>query len=108
MASWTKQVNRFCYQYLQLEADLDYPEPSLLKASAVQDALYKRLFADGAVRYAPPPRYQLRVLKELMSRVEASIDDWDEFVSQDTLHGQLSDRDRECLMISCRLFPRFL
>lgn len=82
MASTTRQVNRFCHQYLQLEPELDFPEPALLKTSQVQDALYTRLFADDAVRYGPPPRYQLRVLKELMSRVEASIDDWDEYVSR--------------------------
>lgn len=81
MSSRSKQVDRFCHQYLQLQSDLDYPEASLLKTSQVQDAFYERLFADGAVRYGPPPRFQLRVLKELMSRIEASIDDWEEYVS---------------------------
>lgn len=108
MASWTKQVDRFCYQYLQLEADLDYPEPALLKTATVQDALYDRLFADGAKRYAPPLRYQLRVLKELMAKIEGSIDDWDEYVSQKILHGQLSDHGRESRMTLCRLFRYFL
>lgn len=76
------QVSRFCHQYLQLEHDLDFPHSSSLKTSEVQDALYNRLFADDALCFSPPQRYQLRTLKELMARIEASIDDWDEFVSQ--------------------------
>ncbi|KAF5721914.1 FAM86A [Fusarium mundagurra] len=90
MASSSKQVDRFCHQYLQLQSDLDYPEASLLKTSQVQDAFYERLFADGAVRYGPPPRFQLRVLKELMSRIEASIDDWEEYGVSDDLMSALS------------------
>lgn len=80
-APWTKQVDRFCRQYLQLEPSLDFPEPSVLKTSEVQDALYAKLFAENALQFGPPERYQLRVLKELMKRVEASIDDWEEYVS---------------------------
>ncbi|KAJ4011168.1 hypothetical protein NW752_007297 [Fusarium irregulare] len=85
-----QQVDRFCHQYLQLQPDLDYPEPALLKTSQVQDEFYARLFADGAVRYGPPPRFQLRVLKELMARIEASIDDWDEYGVSDDLMCALS------------------
>ncbi|RKK98980.1 hypothetical protein BFJ68_g9942 [Fusarium oxysporum] len=90
MSSSSKQVDRFCHQYLQLQSDLDYPEASLLKTSQVQNAFYERLFADGAVRYGPPPRFQLRVLKELMSRIEASIDDWEEYGVSDDLMSALS------------------
>ncbi|KAF5555394.1 FAM86A [Fusarium mexicanum] len=90
MSSSSKQVDRFCHQYLQLQSDLDYPEASLLKTSQVQDAFYERLFEDGAVRYGPPPRFQLRVLKELMSRIEASIDDWEEYGVSDDLMSALS------------------
>lgn len=79
--SRSRQVNRFCYQYLQLEPDLDFPDASLLKTAEVQDTLFQTLFADEAIRYEPPARYRLRVLKELMSRVEDSIDDWEEYVS---------------------------
>lgn len=73
-------IDRFCRQYLQLEWELDYPPTTLLREADVQDTLYHRLFADGALSYPPPQRYQLRVLKELMSRIEASIDDWDRHV----------------------------
>ncbi|KAH7165388.1 putative methyltransferase-domain-containing protein [Dactylonectria macrodidyma] len=89
-SSWTRQVNRFCSQYLQLEPDLDFPEASLLKTQQVQDALYTRLFADGAIQFGPPQRYQLRVLKELMKKVEASIDDWNEYGVSDELMSTLS------------------
>ncbi|KAH6952821.1 hypothetical protein HG530_000565 [Fusarium avenaceum] len=90
MSSNTNQVDRFCRQYLQLQPELDYPEPALLKTSQVQDEIYERLFAEGAVRYGPPPRFQLRVLKELMSRIEASIDDWEEYGVSDDLMSVLS------------------
>ncbi|CAM1509397.1 Fc.00g031360.m01.CDS01 [Cosmosporella sp. VM-42] len=101
MTSWN-QVNRFCHQYLQLEAELDFPEFSSLKTSEVQDALYARLFADGAVQHEPPPRYQLRVLKELMSRVEASIDDWDEYGISDDLMSTL------CVLLATPLPPEVI
>lgn len=103
MSSSERQVSRFCHQYLQLEHSLDLPESSLLKTSEVQDALYARLFADGAVRFSPPQRYQLRILKDLMARVEASIDDWDEFVSKLTKMASIvcSNCVRAFLMISC-------
>ncbi|KAF4946581.1 hypothetical protein FSARC_14169 [Fusarium sarcochroum] len=90
MSSSTRQVDRFCHQYVQLQPDLDYPEPALLKTSQVQDALYERLFADDAIRYGPPPRFQLRVLKELMARIETSIDDWEEYGVSDDLMSALS------------------
>lgn len=79
--AWTGQVDRFCRQYLQLEQSLDYPQDQLLREAHVQDAIYLRLFADGAVQYGPPPRYQVKTLKELVSRIEASIHDWEEHVS---------------------------
>ena len=71
---------RFCHQYLQLEKTLDYPPPELLRQSQVQETLYENLFADGAVPFPPPQRHRLRTLKELVRRVENSIDDWDQHV----------------------------
>lgn len=73
-------LDRFCRQYLQLERDLDYPSPALLREEHTQNELYQRLFSDGAIAHPPPPDYQLRVLKEVMKRIEASIDDWDRHV----------------------------
>lgn len=76
-----QSVVRFCNQFLQLERGLDYPGSRLLREEHVQAFLFNRLFSDGAVPYPPPPRYQLRVLKELMPRIESSIEDWEQHVS---------------------------
>lgn len=73
-------IDRFCRQYLQLERDLDYPPANLLREAHVQDTLYEQIFAKGALTYPPPKRYQLRILKELISKIEASIEDWDIYV----------------------------
>ncbi|KAK4066818.1 hypothetical protein Trihar35433_7245 [Trichoderma harzianum] len=97
-ASVQKQVDRFCHQYLQLEQHLDYPEPQNIRLPEVQDVIYQRLFADDSLPGGPPPlRYQVRVLKELVSRIESSIDDWDEHVSCVTLAAvktAFSDREQ--------------
>ena len=81
-------IDRFCRQYLQLERELDYPAPTLLREQHVQEDLYRRVFSSdgGAVATPPPPpRYQLRVLKELVKRIEASIDgDWEQYVCKNT------------------------
>ncbi|RYP75057.1 hypothetical protein DL770_007501 [Monosporascus sp. CRB-9-2] len=84
-------IDRFCRQYLQLERDLDYPSSAVLREAYTQNVLYERLFADGAVAYPSPPRYQLRVLKELVKRIEASIDDWDQYGVSDDLMSSLSE-----------------
>ncbi|KAK7906516.1 Protein-lysine N-methyltransferase EFM3 [Apiospora marii] len=84
-------VNRFCSQYLQLERDLDFPSGQVLREAHVQDALHRRLFADDALAHPPPARYQLRVLKELVSRIETSIEDWDEHEVSDDLMTHLSE-----------------
>lgn len=73
-------MDRFCWQYLQLENSPDFPAPETLREEACQEELFRRLFADGALAHPPPHRYQLAVLKELVGRIEASIEDWDEHV----------------------------
>lgn len=73
-------MNRFCHQYLQLEAEPSLPPPELLKLSDAQEAIYEGAFADS-VLHAPPQRYQQRMLKTLVAAVEQSIDDWEEYVS---------------------------
>ncbi|KAI1842077.1 hypothetical protein JX266_011728 [Neoarthrinium moseri] len=86
-------VARFCRQYLQLELerDLDYPPADLLREEHVQSYLYRQLFADGALAHPPPPRHELRVLKELTSRIERSIDNWEQHGVSDDLMGRLSE-----------------
>ena len=74
------QVTRFCSQYLQLESVLDYPELTVLREETTQESIYQQLFGSNSPRYQPPQRYQLRVLKELMRRIENSVEDWDKHV----------------------------
>lgn len=81
MEQWKTHVDRFCHQYIQLEPTLDYPKTTLLRESHVQEAIFTKLFADNAIQYGPPPRYKIKILKDLVSKIETSIDDWDEHVS---------------------------
>lgn len=73
----TMSVKRFCRQYLQLELSLDFPAPELLREEATQDEIYNVF----TTHPQPPVRYRLRTLKELIKRIESSIDDWDSHVS---------------------------
>lgn len=82
MAGLSPQVARFCWQCLQLESSLDFPDGELLREEAVQQEIYKRVFAEDPVTVPLPERYRLRVLKELTSKIEASIEDWDEHVGR--------------------------
>lgn len=75
-----RQLNRFCCQYLQLQPSLDYPDKENIRKDLFQQALYARLFAENAIEHAPPQRYQFRVLKELIRRIEDSIQDREEEV----------------------------
>jgi hypothetical protein len=74
------QLNRFCRQYLQLEANLVYPDQEQLRKHDFQQCLYMEVFNEYALPYPPPQRYQIRVLKELTKRIEASIQNWEEEV----------------------------
>ncbi|CAL3968504.1 unnamed protein product [Diplocarpon coronariae] len=85
-ASAGQQLDRFCRQYLQVTVELDYPADEQLRDNAFQQCIYTRCFADH-IHHAPPPRYQLRVLKELVRRIERSIQDWDqESISDDLMN----------------------
>jgi len=75
-----RQLDRFCRQYLQLQLDLDYPDEECLRNDIFQQSLHARLFEQNTIEYAAPPRYQLRVLKEITRRIEQSIQDWEEEV----------------------------
>lgn len=99
-------ISRFCRQYLQLEAHLTFPDGLLLREDHVQELLFEQLFAPGAVSYPPPPRYKLKVLKDLVARVEEAIEDWDEHVSMTAIvcwSTRLNDtrRSREYQTGSC-------
>lgn len=75
-----KHLDRFCRQYLQFFLHLDYPDDQYLRNEAFQETIYTRLFQDGSVPHPPPLIYQVRVLKELLKRIEESIQNWDEEV----------------------------
>lgn len=74
-------IDRFCCQYLQLETHLDYPDGQLLKTPKVQDEIYERIFADCSTS-SKSARFQLRVLKELIKKIQDSIseNETDDFV----------------------------
>ena len=74
------QIARFCRQYHQLEPVVDFPDGEYLCDASVQETLYEQLFSED-IKNPAPPRYQLRVLKELVKRIEESIEDWDQYVS---------------------------
>lgn len=86
-------IDRFCCQYLQLEAHLDYPDGQVLKRPEAQDEIFDRIFA-GCSPSSKSARFQLRVLKELVKRIQDSIsdDEADDFVC---------DIDRHSLFNSC-------
>ena len=77
---WAQELNSFKRQYLQLQVTIKYPESQYLRHEEFQNKLYAQIFSREALEYHPPQRYQLRVLKELMKRIEDSITDWEEEV----------------------------
>ncbi|KAF3760470.1 hypothetical protein M406DRAFT_267193 [Cryphonectria parasitica EP155] len=68
-------VDRFCYQYLQMEPSLDYPDGSLLKVAQIQEEIFDRLFVDQSAPSPKIARFQLCTLKELVRRIQESISD---------------------------------
>lgn len=75
-------IDRFCDQCLQLEQTPDYPDGNLLKRADVQNEIFDRICADRQEPLPGNARLQLRVLKELVNRIQASIsdDEVDEYV----------------------------
>jgi hypothetical protein len=74
------QVSRFCWQNLQVDPTPVFPDADLIRDEAVQEVIYERVFSDEAP-FRPPPRYRVRILKELMAKIESAIHDWDQHVS---------------------------
>ncbi|OBT51400.1 hypothetical protein VE04_07869, partial [Pseudogymnoascus sp. 24MN13] len=75
---WREELDLFKRQYLQLQISLKYPSKECLKHEEFQQMLYSEVFSEDAMKWYPPQRYQLRVLKELVKRIEVSITDWEE------------------------------
>jgi hypothetical protein len=83
------ELNLFKRQFLQVQAPIKYPDPESLRQEAFQEALFEEIFKDGAITHGPPNRYKLRVFKELVAQIEASITDWDEQVGRSLLYFRL-------------------
>nr|OQO31876.1 hypothetical protein B0A51_00882 [Rachicladosporium sp. CCFEE 5018] len=81
------QLLIFRRQYLQLfePAFLAWPPKQLLRDPDVQSWLYKHLFNDEVHSYLPSGRYQLRVLKPLLAKIEKAIEDPDEDINDDLM-----------------------
>lgn len=78
------QLLLFRRQYLQLfEADfLAWPPKQLVRDPHVQAWLYRNLFDADQCPRLPPERYQFRVLKPLLAKIEQAIEDPEEDVGQ--------------------------
>jgi hypothetical protein len=74
------QVIRFCWQCLQGDPAPDFPEPDQLRQEQVQEFIHAHLFSDE-IPLRPPVRYRVRILKQLISKIEDSIEDWEQHVS---------------------------
>jgi hypothetical protein len=76
------QLLLFSRQYFQLfEPDfLAWPPAQLLRDPNAQAWLYRNLFSTDNNKYLPPERYQVRVLKSLVSKIEQAIQDPEEDV----------------------------
>ena len=69
-------------QYLQLvdPSQLRWPDAQVLKDPEVQSWIFSHMFDESSVKSPPPERYQLRILKLLISKLERSIVDPEEDV----------------------------
>ncbi|KAI0512886.1 putative methyltransferase-domain-containing protein [Xylaria bambusicola] len=91
MADVDPQLRLLKRQYFQLfEPDfLAWPHPQLLRRSDAQAWLFKHLFDETRNAHLPPERYQLRVLRPLVARIEKSIQDPEEDEISDDLMGRI-------------------
>ncbi|KAH8164798.1 hypothetical protein CIB48_g3453 [Xylaria polymorpha] len=91
MADVDSQLLLLKRQYLQLfePGFLAWPHAQLLRRSDAQTWLFKHLFDESRNPRLPPERYQLRVLRPLVSRIEKSIQDPDEDEISDDLVSRI-------------------
>ncbi|KKA26872.1 hypothetical protein TD95_003276 [Thielaviopsis punctulata] len=73
------RIQRFCRQVLQLERQPEFPSGEFLREEATQAEISQLLNDPQRTNSGPPPRYKLRIFKDLLTRIEASIDDWDKY-----------------------------
>ncbi|KAI9788232.1 MAG: hypothetical protein M1835_002384 [Candelina submexicana] len=79
-------------QYLQLMSPelLAMPPPGALRNPRFQAQIYENLYKPGSLPHDIPGRYKLRVLKELIKRIEGSIVDPEEDEISDDLMSCLT------------------
>lgn len=66
-------IDRFCYQYLQMESHLDYPDGRIMRSPEVQKQIFDRIFANQSTSSPKKTSVQLRTLKELVRRIQDNI-----------------------------------
>jgi hypothetical protein len=98
-------IIRFKNQYLQQLSpqDLSYPPLDVLRRESTQQQLWTSIFCEDALNYPPPERYEARVLKELLQRIEESIVDPDEDVG--LFHERLPTSDFFAYYTSILTYP---
>lgn len=81
-AAITSQLRVLQRQYFQLVEpnQLRWPENATLKKPDVQAWMFRDMFDAEQIKSPPPDRYQLRVLKLLISKLEGAIVDPEEDV----------------------------
>jgi hypothetical protein len=81
-AATTLQLHMLQRQYFQLVEphQLEWPEITTLKSSHVQTWMFSKMFDPEQIKSPPPDRYQLRVLKLLISKLEKAIENPEEDV----------------------------
>jgi hypothetical protein len=81
-ATTTLQLQVLSRQYFQLVEphQLRWLEDSVLKQPNVQAWMFHEMFDTEKLKSPPPDRYQLRVLKMLISKLEGAINDPEEDV----------------------------
>ena len=82
MSSLSPQVELLRRQYLQLldPSSLTIPAPNVLKQPEIQFQIFNSMFREESLPYPPPERYRARVLKILVTALEAAMVDPDEDV----------------------------
>lgn len=98
-------------QYLQLvePSQLRWPDAQILKRPEVQTWIFLHMFDENSVKSPPPERYQLRVLKLLIGKLERSIVDpeedvWFPISSSFLLHMIANRRHPDCSYRSNMIF----
>lgn len=95
-----QQLQLFRRQYLQLQdiQSLTWPSSDYLRIANVQEWIYEQCFQTVDSSVLPPERYQLRILKPLLARIENAIVDPEEDVSVYRLAVGISvSRSAQCL-----------